>query len=199
MIWAFIILFLAAFTMGLIGAPSWGLFILMFLFLAYLFRFYYYHVLFGKNAEKIKHYVSKSKIPHYRFIYQLLYGNEAEAEKTLNRIKQKTAKNQANVMLLTKQEKYKEAKELLSKMKDNKVKFYYGAVISLHEGNQHAYNSYKEQIKDNVYLSWLKAEEYVLEGNTNEAIEIVDKQIKHLRGLKLLSAVHYRDSMTQDV
>ncbi|MGE6376985.1 hypothetical protein [Peribacillus muralis] len=199
MIWAFVILFLAAFTMGLIGAPSWGPFILMFLFLAYLSRYYYYHVLFGKNADTIKHYLRKSKIPYYRFIYDLLYENEAEAEKTMNRIKQKTAKNHANIMLLTKQEKYKEAKALLSKMKANNFKFYYGAVISLHEGNQHAYNAYKEQIKDNVYLSWLDAEEYVLEGNTNEAIEIVDKQIKHLRGLKLLSAIHYRDSMIQDV
>ncbi|MGW6382980.1 hypothetical protein [Peribacillus butanolivorans] len=83
-------------------------------------------------------------------------------------------------------------------MKDNKDKSYYGAVISLHEGNQNSYNSYKEQIKDTVYLSWLEAEELVLEGNKNEAIAILDEQIKHLRGLKLLSAVHYRDSMTQD-
>ncbi|AXN40685.1 hypothetical protein CN689_25865 [Peribacillus butanolivorans] len=198
MIWAFIIFFLATFAMGVIGAPQCGLFVLLFLFLAYLFIFYYYPVLFGKNADKIKQYLRKSKISNYHFIYQLLYSNEAEAEKTLNRIKQKTARNHANVMLLTKQKKYKEAKAHLSKMKDNKDKSYYGAVISLHEGNQNSYNSYKEQIKDTVYLSWLEAEELVLEGYKNEAIAILDEQIKHLRGLKLLSAVHYRDSMTQD-
>ncbi|WP_285765945.1 hypothetical protein [Peribacillus sp. SI8-4] len=198
MIWAFIMLFSAAFLMGVSGAPSWVSLILLFVFFVYLFMIYYYQVLFGKNAEKIKHYLRKSKIPNFHFVYQLLYGNETEAEKTRNRIKQKISKNHATVMLLTKQEKYKEAKELLAKMKDNEFKFYYGAVIALHEGNQNAYYFYKKQIKDTVHLSWLKAEEYVIEGNKNEAMEIVNEQIKHLRGLKLLSAVHYRDSMEQD-
>ncbi|MFD9628748.1 hypothetical protein [Peribacillus muralis] len=198
MIWAFIILFLAAVAIGAIGAPPWGLFILLFLFLVYLFMFYYYQVLYGKNVDKIKNYLRKSKIPFYRFTYQLLYSNEAETEKTLKRIKQKTAKNQACVMLFTKQKRYREAKVLLSEMKDNKFKCYYGAVISLLEGNQDSYTFYKEQIKDPVYVSWLKAEELVLERNKNVAIEMLDEQIKHLRGLNLLSAVHYRGSMTQE-
>lgn len=197
MIWAIILSLLAAFAMGVIGVPQWGFFIIMFLFAAYIFIYYYYPVLFEKNPDKIKNHLRRSKKPNVQFVYHLLYGSEIEADKSLSRIKQETARNMFNVMLLTKQKKYKEAKAILTKMKDNKYKSYYGAVISLHEGNHSSYNSYKEQIKDRVCLTWLKSEEKVLEGNKKEAISILDDQIKSLRGLNLLSAIHYRNTIAQ--
>jgi hypothetical protein len=197
MIWAYVFLFLASFVMAAFDLPKWCFVLVILAFFTWIILTRIYPLAWEKNAEKTKKFLQKSRHPYYRFIYELLYENEEKAENSLAKMKQKAVKDMAKVMLRTKQEKYEEAKSTLSGMKNNDFTFYYAAVIAQKQGNSQEYAASKSQIKDAAYLTWLEAEEKALAGKKEEALAIVENQIKTLRGLKLLTAIHYRDELLE--
>ncbi|MDR7073253.1 hypothetical protein [Fictibacillus barbaricus] len=195
MIWAYVFLFLASFVMAAFELPKWCFILVILAFFIWIILTRIYPLAWEKNAEKTKKFLKKSRHPYYRFIYELLYQDEEKAENSLAEIKQNAVKEMAKVMLWTKQEKYEEAKSTLSGMKNDDFKHYYTAVIAQKQGNLQEYAASKSQLNDAAYLTWLEAEEKALAGKKEEALGIVEDQMKTLRGLKLLTAIHYKDEL----
>lgn len=151
-----------------------------------------YPILFERDIEKVKGFLKKSNQAYYQFIYYLFDGDEEEAANQIQKIKNKQLKNINHVLLLTKQKKYEEAKQMLSYSKDNVYKWYYGAVIALEQGNKEDYELYKSKIKEPLYLFFLELEEMVKDGKKEQVIPLLNDKMKELRGLKLLTAAHYK-------
>lgn len=185
--------------MGVFDVPQW-IFLLVFIpFVLALLFMSYYPVLFERDVNKIMNFLRKSKQAHYQFIYHFFNGDVEEAERALLRIRSNQMKVISYLMLLSKQKRYNEAKELLYQMNDNVYKWYYSAAIALHLDDHITYQQYKARVKDPVYRTWLEAEEKVREGKKTEALNILDEQIPKLRGLKLLSAIQYRKEINKEI
>ncbi|UQD52213.1 hypothetical protein C0971_09415 [Bacillus methanolicus] len=198
MVWLFLLLFAISFLMGVFDIPQW-IFLLVFIpfALTLLYRPYYL-VFFEKDVNKIMNFLKKSKQSNYQFIYHLFNDDVTKAEKELLRIRSSQLKIISYLILLSKQKRYNEAKELLQQMKENVHKWYYGAAIALQLGDHSTYQQYKAKVKDPVYRTWLEAEERVHEGKKTEALNMLDEQIPKLRGLKLLSAIQYRKEIREE-
>ncbi|WNB92613.1 hypothetical protein [Bacillus sp. NEB1478] len=197
MIWAYVFLFLASFAMAALDFPKWSFIPVILAFFTWIVLTRIYPLVWEKDAEKVKRHLEKSRLPYYRFIFELLFENVDKAENSLAKIKQKAVKDMAKVMLWTKQQKYEEAKSVLSTMKNNDFKYYYGAVIAQKQENQQEYDEYKSRLKDAAYLTWLEAEEHAIAGHKDVAFAIVNEQIRTLKGLKLLSAIHYKETLLE--
>ncbi|WP_137790862.1 hypothetical protein [Bacillus sp. E(2018)] len=196
MIWIlYLMLFILSFTLSVLGAQTWMFVTLLILFVTGSVLSLFYPLLWQKDAEKVKRYLLKSKQPYHRFLYAFLYEEESEAEKRLTKIKQNQARKYAEVMLFTQQERWADVKELLQSMKKSNLTHYYAAIVAMEEGRQKEYEQHKIQLKDPHYVTWLTVEELRRNGNKNEALTILEKQIKTLGGLKLLSALHYKDKL----
>ncbi|MED1862523.1 hypothetical protein P4V41_03460 [Fictibacillus nanhaiensis] len=196
MIWiAYLILFFISLTLAVLEAPTWMFVTLLFLFVAGFFLALFYPLMWQKDAEKVKRYLLKSKQPYHRFLYAFLYEEESEAEARLAKIKQVQARKFAEIMLFTQQERWVEVKQLLQNMKKSELTLYYSAIVAMEEDRQAEYEEYKNQLKDPDYVTWLTAEEHRRNGNVNGALAIIDKQISTLGGLKLLSALHYKNKL----
>ncbi len=191
MIWAYLILFAISILFAAIEVPVWGFIILLALFIAGLLLSQLYPLLWQKDPEKVKKYLKKSKQPYHRFLSAFLFEDEAEAENRLLQIKQATPRKYAELLLFTQQERWDELKQLLQGMKKNNLSLYYSAVVALEEGRTSDYEDYKNQLKDRDYVTWLSAEQKRREGNKETALTLIEKQLKTLRGLKILSAQHY--------
>jgi hypothetical protein len=152
-------------------------------------------LLWQEDAEKVKRYLLKSKQPYHRFLYAFLYEEESEAEMRLPKIKQTQARKYAEIMLFTQQERWEDVKELLQTMKKSDLTLYYSAIVAMEEGRQKDYEQHKNKLKDHHYVTWLTVEELRRKGNESEALSILEEQINTLGGLKLLSALHYRDKL----
>ncbi|MQR94693.1 hypothetical protein [Fictibacillus phosphorivorans] len=196
MIWIiYLILFILSFTLSVLGAQTWVFVTLLVLFVAGTFLALLYPLIWQKDAEKVKRYLLKSKQPYHRFLYAFLYEEEREAETRLTKIKQAQAKKYAEIMLYTQQERWDDAKELLKNMKKSDLTLYYSAIVAMEEGRQADYEQHKNQLKDPHYVTWLTVEELRRKGNKNEALTILENQINTLGGLKLLSALHYKNKL----
>lgn len=98
--------------------------------------------------------------------------------------------------MLTRQNKYSEAKVLLPQLKENAYKWYYSALIAAYEGDQNQYEQDKSRIMDKTLLTFLTIEEMFKQGKKAEALTTaVEEQINKLKGLKLLTIVHYKEEL----
>ncbi|MBN3554122.1 hypothetical protein JYA63_07605 [Fictibacillus nanhaiensis] len=196
MIWIlYLILFVLSFTLSVLGAPTWMFILLLILFVAASFLTLLYPLMWQKDAEKVKRYLLKSKQPYHRFLHAFLYEEESEAEARLTKIRQDQARKYAEIMLFTQQERWNDAKPLLKNMKKSDLTLYYSAIVAMEEGRLANYEKHKTQLKDPHYVTWLTVEELRRNGNKNEALTILEKQISTLGGLKLLSALHYKNKL----
>ncbi|ALC90454.1 hypothetical protein AM500_12155 [Bacillus sp. FJAT-18017] len=149
----------------------------------------------SKNTNRMMNYLKKSHNAYYRFLYRFLNGEQEEAEKIVGDMRKGKIKTLAKVMLLIKQEHYSEARKLLETIRNGSFKDYYLAAAAHGEGKIEDYHTYKDKVKDADFKKWLEIEELVRTGNKEEAQELLDEQISTLRGMKLLSAIHYRQEM----
>ncbi|MBD7964810.1 hypothetical protein [Fictibacillus norfolkensis] len=196
MIWIlYLILFILSFTLSVLGAQTWMFVTLLILFVASSSLALFYPLLWQKDAEKVKRYLLKSKQSYHRFLYAFLYEEESEAEMRLTKIKQTQARKYAEIMLFTQQERWEDVKGLLQTMKKSNLTHYYAAIVAMEEGRQKDYEQHKNQLKDPHYVTWLTVEELRRNGNKSEALSILEEQINTLGGLKLLSALHYKDKL----
>jgi hypothetical protein len=194
--WWFVLLFFVAVTLGFLQIPLWISLIVIVSFSIFIFMMN--PLLFGKDADKMMDYLRKSKHPYYKFLYHFLQGNLEVAEKSIDRIS-KRYKDISKVMLFAKQERNEEAIALLENMKDNGYKWYYRSAIALQENDLKTYEINKSKIKDPVLHTWLEVEEKRLAGKVQDAIQMIDEQIPKLKGIKLLSAVYYREELNQEI
>ncbi|MBH0169220.1 hypothetical protein [Fictibacillus sp. 18YEL24] len=196
MIWIlYLTLFILSFTLSVLGAQTWMFITLLILFVASSFLALLYPLLWQKDAEKVKRYLLKSKQPYHRFLHAFLYEKEREAEMRLTKIKQVQSRKYAEILLFTQQERWADVKAHLQTMKKSNLTHYYAAIVAMEEGRQKDYEQHKNQQKDPHYVTWLTVEELRRNGDKNEALTILEKQIKTLGGLKLLSALHYKDKL----
>lgn len=199
MIRSYIVLFILAFILSLLDAPLWNSILIFIIFVLYYLTTQFYPLLFEKNVDKILDFLKKSKNKQHQFTYQFMKGNTYEATQLLEQIKPKSSRNISAILLLTKQERYDEANNLLPELKDNEYKWYYGAIISLRLGKFELYEDYKARVKNPINHSWIEMEKLLSEGKKAEVLSLLDKQLLTLRGLRLLSAYHYKKEITQEV
>jgi len=140
-------------------------------------------------------YLKKSKHPHYQFTYHFFHDDFDAAEKDIDKIKSKQLKNIDQIILLTRQDRFAEAKTLLPQLKDNMYKWYYSAVIALGEKDLEAFRHFKGMVKDIYYHKVLELEEKVMAGKISEAKSELEDLIKGQRGLKLISALMYKKDL----
>ncbi|RHW42036.1 hypothetical protein D1B31_05180 [Neobacillus notoginsengisoli] len=155
-------------------------------------------IIWSRDTEKMMNYLKKSRNAYYKFLYQFLNGDEEEAEKIAQGMREGRMKDMALVMLHIHQKKHREAKLILKKMKDGLFKNYYLAAVLFEEGDMDGYDLYKKKVTDADYRKWLEIEEAVRKGNRTEGLKMLDEQIARLRGMKLLSAVHYRNEFLKN-
>lgn len=195
MIWVYVGLFFVSLLMGIFDVPQW-MFLLVFipysLAVLYLTLF---PVIFEKNPDKIMNYLKKSKHPHYQFTYHFFNDEFEAAEKDILKIRSKQLKTIDQIILMTRQDRFAEAKSLLPKLKDNMYKWYYSAVIALGENDLPAFNQYKGKVKDGYYQMVLEIEEKVHAGKILEAKTELEELMKRQRGLKLISALMYKKDL----
>ena len=198
MIRSYIVLFILAFILSLLDAPIWSLVLLFILFVLYYLHTQFYPLLFEKDVNKILDFLKISKNKQHQFTYHLMLENTYEAEQLLKQIKSKSLKDLSVIMLLTKQKRYNEAKDLFFRLTDNEYKWYYGAIISLKLGELELFEEYKARLKNPVHISWIDMEQLLSEGKKAEVLSLLEKQLPTLRGLKLLSAYTYKKEITQE-
>jgi hypothetical protein len=192
LVWLYIALFLVALILGILDVPQW-MFLLIFIpFASGILYLTIYPDLFSRDIEKVMSFLKNSKHPHYQFTYYFFNGELKEAEREIPKIRSKQIKTVDEIILLTRQGNFASAKKLLPALKDNVYKWYYGAMIAIHEGEQSEYKHYKRLVKDKTYLTFLDIEEKIREGKKGEALAMVEEQMKKHRGVKLLSAIHYK-------
>ena len=190
MIWFLLLVVLFAFIMGFFQVPIWIMYgVLVVALVLILFR---NPLLFGKDAEKIMGYLKKSKAPHLQCLYHFLNGDLSAAEQIIGKIRSKKSKQSCELMLMMERKQYEKAKELLTQMSGHKTKWYALADIAINEGDRESFNQHKEKIKDAFLLHMLKVDQAVYVQKKDEAIELLNKIIPKLQGLKLLTAVQYR-------
>ncbi len=198
MIRSYIVLFILAFILSLLNAPTWSFILLFFIFVLYYLNMQFYPLLLEKDVNKILDFLKTSRNKQHQFTYHFMQGNTYEAEQLLKQIKPKSLRDISTIMLLAKQKQYNEAKVLFSKLKENEYKWYYGAIISLNLGELDVFEKYKARIKNPVNISWIDMEQLLSEGKKAEVLSLLDKQLPRLRGLKLLSAYTYKKEITQE-
>ncbi|WP_078411855.1 hypothetical protein [Priestia abyssalis] len=192
MLWLYVALFITALIMGMLNVSQWVLIATLIGFTALSLWQSFYPILFEKDEKKIMKFLGKSKQAHYQFLYHFFNDDMPKAEASLQRIRSKRMQNASNLLLFTKKKQYTEVKALLPQMKDDDVKSYYSAVIAYEEQDNSGYEEYKGKIQDQDYVTWLEVEEKVQQGRKAEALAMLDEQLLKLKGLKRLSAVHYR-------
>lgn len=199
MVWLFALLIFMSFIMGLLNAPSWIMFIVFILFIAAVMYMTLYPALYEKNIDKIMNYLKKSKNEHNQFLFHLYRGNLVEAEKAIKTIKNEQLQHYAKMALLINQNSLTEAKNYLPKLMDNEFKSYYSAVLALEDDDFATFEENLANIKDPLHRSFLTIEKLMHSGEKQEAFALLEEQIRKLRGLKLLSAVHYKKEVEQKV
>ncbi|WP_059170541.1 hypothetical protein [Bacillus sp. FJAT-27445] len=152
-------------------------------------------LIWSKNPAKMLDYLRKSRSPYYKFLY-LFFSEEYEpAEKIARAMRPGKIKDMALAMLYLKQKQFAEAKEILAGMKEGTFKNYYFAVIALEEGDHSEFVRLKEKVSDSDYRRWLDIEELAYQRKFAEAISMMDADISRLKGIKLLSAIKYREEL----
>ncbi|CAM3715775.1 hypothetical protein [Mesobacillus zeae] len=68
--------------------------------------------------------------------------------------------------------------------------------MALEEDDFGTYRQIKSKIKQDTYVKWLEIAEILKEGKRKEALNILDEQMKSLRGVNLLSAGYFRKKIT---
>lgn len=198
MIRSYIVLFILSFILSLLNAPTWSFILLFIIFVLYYLNRQFYPLLFEKDVNKILDFLKTSKNKQHQFTYHFMQGNTYEAEQLLKKINPKSLQDISTIMLLAKQKQYNEANNLVSHLKENEYKWYYGAIISLNLGELDSYEDYKSRIKNPINRSWIDMAQLMSEGKKAEALSLLDKQLPTLRGLKLLSAYTYKKEITQE-
>ncbi|MFT8321626.1 MAG: hypothetical protein ABF649_12030 [Bacillus sp. (in: firmicutes)] len=192
MIWIYILFFFTAFIVGFFQLPSFIIFIAAILFIGAIFYLSFYPLFLEKDEKKIVAFLKKSKRPSMRFLYFLLMDEEEKAKEEINQIKHKEHKVVSQLLLLSKQKNYEEAKKLLPMLKETKYKWYYKAGIALEEGDMQTYAENKSLLKDSLLLSFLEIEQKRKSGEKEEALKMLENKIASLRGLNLLTALQYK-------
>ncbi|RDU35730.1 hypothetical protein DRW41_16440 [Neobacillus piezotolerans] len=194
MVFWYLGLFMIAFLMGMLDVPSFFTFLAVALYII-LSVPYIMPILWSKDPERMYAYLKKSRNLFYRFLYFYLKEDIESANQIAGKMRPGKLKDMALVMLDLKQKRYGEARKILTNIKDGVFKHYYLAVISLEEGDESGYAAHREKVTDRDYRTWLEIEELAKRGKFSEALSLVDTQISILRGIKLLSAIHYRNEL----
>jgi hypothetical protein len=195
MIWFFLLVFLFAFLMGIFQVSIWIMYVV--LVVVVVFLFVRNPLLFGKDPEKTLEYLKKSKSPQYQFLYHALNEDFAAAQQLMGKIRSKKFKQSCELMLLMERKEYGKAKELVTKMSDNKTKWYSLADIAINEGDDASLKHNKAKLTDTFYLCMLEVDQSVYGGKKEEAVTRLDRMIPRLRGYKLLSAYQYRKQILE--
>jgi hypothetical protein len=178
--------------MGILNVSQWVVIMTLIGFTILSLWLAFYPILFEKDEKKIMKFLEKSKQAHYQFLYHFFNDDIQKAEASLQRIRSKRMQQASHLLLYTKKKQYAEAKALLPEMKDDDAKWYYSAVIAYEEQDNSRYGEYKGRIRDQDYITWLEVEENIRQNQKAEALAMLDEQLLKLKGLKRLSAVHYR-------
>ncbi|SFA87006.1 MULTISPECIES: hypothetical protein [unclassified Bacillus (in: firmicutes)] len=193
----YVLLFLVAFVLGFFNISPWITGIILFCGF-YILLLQRNPLLFGKDTEKMVLYLKNSKQAYLQFLYHIFHDDLESAERPLMKVKSKVHRRIGEVMIFSKQKRYDEAKQAISEMKDNYVKWYYRAAIALEERDYDTYRECLPKINNETYRILIEAEEKRTYGHIEEALKIVKLQIPKLRGIKLLSAVHYLDELEKE-
>lgn len=187
-------LFVIAFLMGMLDVSPFLTFLAVALYIIVSIP-YIMPLLWSKDTGRMFAYLKKSRNPYYRFLYSFLKGDLDAAGRIAGKMRAGRVKDMALAMLLLKRKQFDEARSLLTNFKDGTFKFYYLAVSSLEEGDEAGYSTYRGKVTDKDYQIWLEIEQHANKGRFSEALSMLDMQISNLRGIKLLSAVHYKDEL----
>ncbi|TRZ37359.1 hypothetical protein CEQ21_18060 [Niallia circulans] len=195
MILLFILLLLISFAAGWFNVPAVyvGITYIIFIFL-FLYRAMY-PFLFEKRVDKILQTLNNARNPQHQFLYYLFQDDLNKAEEQLQKIRSPQAAVGLRFLLLSKQERFTEAQELLPSLNNRKQKAYYSAAIALEFDDYKVYEQNKQQIHDDLLLFFLEVEMLAKKGQVHAAIKKLDEKIPSLKGLKLLSAVQEKKEL----
>jgi len=190
-----ILLLLISFAAGWFELPVFYVAIIYILFIGlFIFRALFPFI-FEKRVDKILQALNRSRSPQQQFLYYLFQDDLEKAEEQLKKIRSRQAAVISQVLLLSKQERFNEAKELLPSLKDGKHKAYYTAAIALELGCLEDYEQNKQLIQDDLLLFHLEVAYISKNGQIDKAIKKLDEKIPSLKGMKLLATIQERTAL----
>ncbi|MGG0736567.1 hypothetical protein [Niallia taxi] len=195
MILLFILLLLISFAAGWFDLPAVYVGIIYIIFICLFLYRAMYPFLFEKRVDKILQALNRARNPQHQFLYYLFQDDLKKAEEQLQKIRSSQAVVVLQFLLLSQQERFMEARELLPTLRKGKQKAYYSAAIALEFDDYKLYEQNKQQIQDNLLLFFLEVEELAKKGQVHAAIKKLDEIIPSLRGLRLLSAVQEKKAL----